>query len=74
MRILKWRRYDKGVEDCNASQVPEGTSGSCYSDYTQRRTLFMIIVGACYNLSCVKLVVEPLLLLNPHVDTLPETC
>ena len=28
----------------------------------------------CYSLFCVKLVVEPLLLLNPHVNTLPETC
>ena len=64
----------KGLRICNASRVPEGTSGSCYSDYTLTRQLFMIMVGECYILFCVKLVVEPLLLLNPHVNTLPETC
>lgn len=63
----------KGLEICNASRVPEGTSGNCYSDYTQKRCLFMIMVGEYYSLFCVKLVVEPLLLLNPHVDTLPKT-
>ena len=64
----------KGLKMCNASRVPEGTSGNCSSDYTRRRMLFMIMVGECYSLFCVKLVVEPLPLLNPHVDTLPETC